>query len=181
MNKNLDNVLFDVDPQQPRRQVTVMTPAQRQQQLVAAQQLTAQQREAQVLYLTLLAQDGVVTQVTTPTSGDDIDDEYTQLFKNDTNLPVRVQVFADLVTPGCGAVLSTNNDKSNSGKFDTLSLTANGRVESVSIIVLPTYSVWTREFNTAFPMSANDALRVRVFDPAKLLSYANLFPQPKNY
>ena len=133
------------------------------------------------MYLTLLAQDGVVTSVLSPASGDDISDEYYALFRNDTNNPVRVQVFADLVTPGCGALLSMTSDKSDAGKFDALSLTANGRVESVSVIVLPTRSVWAREFNTAFPMGSSDKLRVRVFDPALLLSSANLYPQQKGY
>lgn len=175
-----DNVLFDVDSTRPQPRLTA-NPAVRAQQLANERLRQEQQRQAQVLYLQLLTQDGVVTHVTTPTNGNDIDDEYTALYKNDTNNPVRVQVFADLVTPGCGAVLSTNSDRSNSGKFDALTLTANGRVESVSVIVLPTMAVWAREFNTAFPMSGSDVLRVRVFDPAKLISYANLYPQQKGF
>ena len=143
-------------------------------------------REQQVLYLTLLAQGGAggpVTEVTMPVNGDFIEADYKALFTNNTNNPVRVQVFADLVTPGCGAILSLTRDRSDVGKYDVLSLTANGRVESVTTIVLPTYSIWARDFDAAvFPMQVVDTLRVRVFDPAKLISYGNLYPElQRNY
>ena len=135
------------------------------------------ERQADVLYLSLLCQSGgVVTEVTMPITGNQITNEYTAIFKNTTNNPVRVQAFADLVTPGCGAILSLTSDKGDQGKFDALALVANGRTESVSVIVLPGFAVWARNFNNAFfPMLVTDTLRMRVFDPMKLISYANLF------
>jgi hypothetical protein len=181
---------FDVDSRSsfpaPTRQV-VLTPGAPQltpQMLAAQAQAQAQadadrMRQAQVLYLTLLAQGGgPVTEVTAPINGDFIENDYKPIFVNNTSNPVRVQVFADLVSPGCGAFLSFTRDLSDVGKFDTLSLTANGRVESVTAIILPTYSVWARDFNAQFfPMQAVDVLRVRVFDPMKLISYAQLYPE----
>lgn len=175
-NFDPDCDIYDV-PSQPRPldplAPTLASPADR------AGFRLEQQREYQLrlAYLSMLAQATTITEVTTPMTGDDISDEYIALYKNNTNNPVRVQVFADLATPGCGAILSTVPDKSNAGKVDVLSLTANGRVESVPVIILPTMSIWAREFNVAFPMSGFDVLRVRVFDPAKLLSYANLYPK----
>lgn len=148
-------------------------------QMAAARaEMDRRRREEQILYLTLLAQNGPVTEVTQPTNGDRITSEYTELLRNNTNNPVRVQVFADLVNPGVGVLLSTSSDASNNGKIDELSLTANGRTESVFVILLPTYSLWVRDRDPAFfPMQANDVVRVRVFDPAKLISYANLYPR----
>jgi len=138
-------------------------------------------RQQQVFYLTLLTQGaagGLVTEVTPPIDGDAIDSQYAPIFTNNTNNPVRVQVFADLVTPGCGAILSFTRDQSDVGKFDVLSLTANGRTESVTAVILPTFSVWARDFQPVFfPMLGVDVLRVRVFDPMKLLSYAELYPE----
>lgn len=146
----------------------------------AALEAARRAREDQVLYLTLLAQGGSggpVTEVTSPIDGDFITAEYKSLFRNDTNNPVRVQVFADLTNPGVGVILSLTNDRSDAGKIDALSLTANGRLESVTTIVLPTYSLWGRDFDpTFFPMQANDVLRIRVFDPAKLINYGQLYP-----
>lgn len=171
-NFDPDCDIYDV-PSQPRP-LDPLTPT-----LAPRQPVAVPDRELQLrmLYLGMLAQATTITEVTTPMTGDDISDEYVSLYKNNTNNPVRVQVFADLATPGCGAILSTTPDKSNAGKVDVLALVANGRVESVSLIVLPTMSVWAREFNVAFPMSGFDVLRVRVFDPAKLLSYSNLYPR----
>lgn len=138
-------------------------------------------RQQQVLYLTLLAQGsegGPVTELTSPLDGDFINAEYQPIFTNNTNNPVRIQVFADLVTPGCGAILSFTRDMSDVGKFDVLSLTANGKTESVTAIILPTHAVWARDFQpTFFPMTAADVLRVRVFDPMKLISYGQLYPE----
>jgi hypothetical protein len=135
-------------------------------------------REEQILYLTLLAQNGPVTEVTQPTTGNDITAVYTELFRNNTNNPVRLQVFADFVNPGVGVILSTSADVSDNGKVDELALIANGRTESVQIIVLPTYSLWVKDRDpTFFPMQQTDVVRVRVFDPAKLVSYGNLYPR----
>lgn len=177
MSNNYD---CDYDPPMPPP-VRAAQQAQNRQVAEAAARnkaLNDARREQQVLYLTLLAQNGPVTEVTTPINGDFIEPEYKTLFTNNTNNPVRVQVFADLVTPGCGAVLSLTRDGSDVGKFDVLSLTANGRTESVTTIILPTYSIWAKDFAPAFfPMQANDVLRVRVFDPAKLISYGNLYPE----
>lgn len=149
--------------------------AQRQAQLDAERK-----RQEQVLYLTLLSQGGSggpVTEVSSPITGDFITADYKPLFKNDTNNPVRVQVFADLTNPGCGVILSLTQDRSDVGKIDALSLTANGRTESVTTILLPTYSLWGRDFDaTFFPMQGNDVLRIRVFDPAKLINYGQLYP-----
>jgi len=151
----------------------------------AAQQRQAQldaerKRQEQVLYLTLLSQGGSggpVTEVSSPITGDFIEADYKELFRNDTNNPVRVQVFADLTTPGCGVILALTRDRSDVGKIDALSLTANGRTESVTTILLPTYSLWGRDFDaTFFPMTAADVLRIRVFDPAKLINYGQLYP-----
>lgn len=137
-----------------------------------------QVREEQILYLTLLAQNGPVSEVTQPISGNQISAIYSELFRNNTNNPVRLQVFADFVNPGVGVILSTSSDSSDNGKIDELALIANGRTESVSIIILPTYSLWLRDRDaTFFPMQANDVVRVRVFDPAKLVSYGNLYPR----
>lgn len=151
----------------------------------AAQQRQAmldaeRKRQEQVLYLTLLAQGGSggpVTEVSPPITGDFITAEYQELFRNTTNNPVRVQVFADLTNPGTGVILSLTRDRSDVGKIDALSLTANGRTESVTTILLPTYSLWGRDFDaTFFPMQSNDVLRIRVFDPAKLINYGQLYP-----
>lgn len=135
-------------------------------------------REEQILYLTLLAQAGPVSEVTQPISGNQISGVYSELFRNNTNNPVRLQVFADFVNPGVGVILSTSSDASDNGKIDELALIANGKTESVSVIVLPTYSLWVRDRDPVFfPMQANDVVRVRVFDPAKLVSYGNLYPR----
>ncbi len=167
-----DEGCFDLPDNRP-------VPVPRNQQEAVAQAVAAERtRQAQVLYLSLLCQStGVVTEVTSPKNGDDISDEYVELFMNNTNNPVRVQVFADLVTPGCGVFLSTTRDKSEQGKYDVLNLTANGRTESVSIIVLPTYAIFGRDFNAAIPMQGVDVIRFRIFDPAKLISYSTLYPQ----
>jgi hypothetical protein len=135
-------------------------------------------REEQVLYLTLLSQQGPVSEVSQPVNGDNIEAYYTPLYKNNTNNPVRVQVFADFTNPGVGVVLSTSSDASDNGKVDELSLTANGKTESVFVILLPTYSLWVRDRDAAFfPMQGNDIVRVRIFDPAKLVAYGNLYPR----
>lgn len=137
-------------------------------------------RQQQVLYLTLLAQGGAggpVTEVSSPITGDFIEADYKELFRNTTNNPVRVQVFADLTNPGVGVILALTRDRSDVGKIDALSLTANGRTESVTTILLPTYSLFGRDFDaTFFPMQANDVLRIRVFDPTKLINYGQLYP-----
>ena len=136
-------------------------------------------REAQVLYLTLLAQGGSggpITELSTPVTGDKLLNTYTMLLKNNTNNPIRVQVFANLVTPGCGVVLSFASDASDAAKFDELSLTANGRTESVTVILLPTYSIWGKQFALGFPAGATDVFRMRVFDPQKLINISNLYP-----
>lgn len=160
-------------------------PQQTQQVLEAIHQrdLAAQQREAQVLYLTLLSQGGAggpVTEVTQPYNGDFIEANYKKLYENNTNNPIRLQVFAEFTTPGCGVNLSLTADRSDVGKFDVLSLTANGRTESVTVIVPPTRAIWARDFDPVnFPMQDVDVLRVRVFDPMKLISFGNLYPTLK--
>jgi hypothetical protein len=156
-----------------------MQPAAQTAQAVAvAMDKQRQLREAQILYLTMLTQNGPVTETTSPISGDYIEAGYTAIFRNDTNNPVRVQAFADFTNPGVGAILSLSSDASDAGKIDTLSLTANGRTESVTTIILPTFSLWAKDFDPQFfPMQGNDVLRLRVFDPAKLLSYWNLYPK----
>lgn len=169
---NREEGCFDVDSHAP-------PPAPRTRGEAQSQNIAEERaRQANVLYLSLLCQsNGVVTEVTAPKTGDDISDEYSELFKNDTNNPVRVQVFADLATPGCGVILSTTRDKSEQGKYDVLSLTGNGRSEAVSIIVLPTFSIFGRDFAAGIPMAGIDVIRFRIFDPAKLLSYISLYPQ----
>ena len=93
-------------------------------------------------YLSLLCQGlDIVTEVSVPVAGDEVQDTYTELYKNNTNNPIRVQVFAELVVPGCGANLSTSNNGADSDKYDVLSLTANGRTESVGIVLLPTLPI----------------------------------------
>lgn len=145
----------------------------------APQQASAERtRQAQVLYLTLLSQGGAggpVTEVTSPITGDTITDDYAPIFTNNTNNPVRVQVFSDFINPGVGAFLSLTRDRSDVGKIDELALTANGRTESVTTILLPTYSLWARNRDVVFPMQSTDVLRIRVFDPMKLISYSNLY------
>jgi hypothetical protein len=175
---------YDVDPVRAvaPRTVAPQTSAAERAAITAAQTAALERRrQEQVLYLTLLAQGsngGPVTEVTSPINGDFINAEYQPIFTNNTNNPVRIQVFADLVSPGCGAILSFTRDLSDVGKFDVLSLTANGRTESVTALILPTYSVWARDFQPVFfPMLAVDILRLRVFDPMKLLSYGNLYPE----
>lgn len=137
-------------------------------------------RQAQVLYLTLLSQGGLggpVTEVTSPISGTSLTNEYTSIFTNNTNNPVRVQVFSDYTNPGVGVTLSLTRDRSDVGKIDELALTANGRTDSVTTILMPTYSLWARNRDPIFPLQANDVVRIRVFDPAKLINYSNLYPQ----
>ena len=155
-----------------------MQRVQEQAQQAQAMDKQRQMREAQILYLTMLTQNGPITETTSPITGTQIEAGYIPIFRNDTNNPVRVQAFADFVNPGVGAVLSLSSDNSDSGKIDTLSLVANGRVESVTTIILPTFSLWAKDFDpTFFPMQPNDIIRLRVFDPAKLLSYWNLYPK----
>ena len=135
-------------------------------------------RQLQILYLSLLAQSGnLVTEVTSPINGDQIGEAYSPIFTNTSNVPIRVQAFADFTNPGVGVVLSTTRDQSDVGKVDEMSLTANGRVETVGVILMPTYSLWVRDRDpNFFPMQTNDIVRVRVFDPSKMISYSNLFP-----
>lgn len=155
-----------------------VAPARQQPKPVVASKVA--QRAGVLNYLSLLCQGlDIVTEVSVPVAGDEVQDTYTELYKNNTNNPIRVQVFAELVVPGCGANLSTSNNGADSDKYDVLSLTANGRTESVGIVLLPTMSIWMRNFNTAIPMTAADILRVRIFDPMKLLSYAALYPELK--
>lgn len=131
-----------------------------------------------VLYMQLLCQSlDVITEVSTPITGDSIEDHYTAIYVNNTNNPIRVQVFADLVTPGCGALLSTSPNDGDSDKYDALTLTANGRTESVGIILMPTMKIYAKNFQPLIPMAAIDVIRVRVFDPMKLMSFARLYPQ----
>lgn len=170
--------LYDVEAQRAPSPQQQSAAQQRAAAQAAQAALLEKRRQEQVLYLTLLAQNGPVTEVTSPITGDFIENDYKPIYTNNTNNPVRIQVFADLVNPGCGAFLSMTRDLSDVGKFDVLSLTANGRTESVTTIVLPTYSIWARDFNSAFfPMQGNDVLRVRVFDPAKLINYGQLYPE----
>jgi hypothetical protein len=180
-----------MQPQEPDRYDSVVVSGGKK--VLTPQEQAAQAKQAQaervaakrvrtnesVQYLSLLAQsNGIVTEVTPPVNGDGIESYYTKLFTNDTNGAVRLQVFADFVNPGVGVVLSLTADASDVGKVDELSLTANGKVESISVIVLPTFSLFVRDRDAAFfPMQANDVIRVRVFDPAKLLSYSNLYPE----
>jgi hypothetical protein len=137
-------------------------------------------RQQQVLFLSLLCQSGVggpVTEVSPPVNGDWMNNGYQELFRNTTNNLIRVQAFAEFTTPGCGAILSLTPDLSDVGKYDVLSLTANGRTESVTTILLPGFSIYARDFNTAIPMQGVDQLRIRAFDPMKLISFSNLYPQ----
>lgn len=158
-------------------------PQQTQQVLDAIRRRDAdyERRSAQVLYLTLLSQGGAggpVTEVTQPYNGDFIEADYKRLFTNNTNNPVRAQVFAEFTTPGAGVNLSLTADRSDVGKFDVLALTANGRTESVTVIVPPTTSIWARDLDPVnFPMQDVDVLRIRIFDPMKLLSFGNLYPE----
>lgn len=132
-------------------------------------------------YLSLLAQSaGVATEITPPITGDNIEALYLPVFTNNTNGAVRVQVFADFVNPGVGVVLSLTQDASDVGKVDELALIANGKTESVSVILMPTFSLFMRDRDAQFfPMQATDVVRVRVFDPAKLLAYDNMYPVMK--
>ena len=152
----------------------------RQAALQAAKEARREQREEQGLFLNLLAQSsGTITEISPPINGDFVEADYKAAFTNTANNPVRVQVFADFTNPGVGAILSLTRDGSDVGKFDQLSLTANGRTESISIVLLPTYSLWVRDLDAAFfPMQGNDILRVRIFDPSKLFSYGQLFNNP---
>lgn len=182
-NYDYDDECFDIDSS--RSHPAPSRNASPQEALQAAQgsknDLAAERaRQAQVFYLTLLCQNGPVTEVTSPVVGTLIEDEYVELYKNNTNNPVRVQAFADLITPGCGAILSLTRDKGDQGKVDVLALVANGRTESVQVILMPTTSLWVRNFRfTAFPMTVDDTIRVRVFDPMKLLSFNTLYPMSK--
>lgn len=132
-------------------------------------------------YLSLLAQSAqIVTEITPPITGANIEAIYTPLYTNNTNGAVRVQVFADFVNPGVGVVLSLTQDASDIGKVDELALVANGKTESVSVMLMPTFTLWMRDRDaTFFPMLANDVIRVRLFDPAKLLAYDKLYPVQK--
>lgn len=152
----------------------------RQEAIAAAKQARREAREEQGLFLSLLSQsNGTITEISPPINGDFVEADYKAMFTNTANNPVRVQVFADFTNPGVGAILSLTRDGSDVGKFDQLSLTANGRTESINIVLLPTYSLWVRDLDaTFFPMQGNDILRVRVFDPAKLFSYGQLFNNP---
>lgn len=148
--------------------------------LEAQRQARRDAREEQGLFLNLLAQsNGTITEISPPINGDFVEADYKAMYTNTANNPVRVQVFADFTNPGVGAILSLTRDGSDVGKFDQLSLTANGRTESINVVLLPTYSLWVRDLDAAFfPMQGNDILRVRVFDPAKLFSYGQLFNNP---
>ncbi len=173
-----DDDCFDVDNARPLPPPAANAPPE-----VKASFALSEERERQkrVLYLQLLCQGGgPVTEVIGPIIGTALNDEYTSIFKNSTNNPVRVQVFADLTTPGCGARIALSPEKGDQGRVDQLVLAANGRTESVQMILLPTMSVWARQFNNAaFPMVAVDMLRVRIFDPIKLLSFSELYPMAK--
>lgn len=148
--------------------------------LQAAKEARRDQREEQGLFLNLLAQSaGTITEISPPINGDFVDADYKAMYTNTANNPVRIQVFADFTNPGVGAVLSLTRDGSDVGKFDQLALAANGRTESINVVLLPTYSLWVRDLDPKFfPMQGNDILRVRVFDPAKLFSYGQLFNNP---
>lgn len=162
-------------------QVKVQTYEERFASQQAAQRAALQEaRSVQALFLNLITQSaGIVTEISPPINGDFVEGDYKPLFTNTVSNPVRVQVFGDFTNPGAGAVLSLTRDGSDVGKVDQLSLTANGRTESVSVVLLPTYSIWVRDLDpTFFPMQGNDVLRVRVFDPAKLLSYGQMFNNP---
>lgn len=163
----------------------VLTPAEQKAETAKAAAATAAVKKARYFenmqYLSLLAQSAaIVTEITPPINGNAITPDYRPLFTNNTNGAVRVQVFADFVNPGVGVVLSLTQDASDIGKVDELSLTANGKTESISVMLMPTFSLFTRDRDaTFFPMQANDVVRVRVFDPAKLLAYDNLYPVQK--
>lgn len=169
-----NNLDFDIDNLNPQSRARLHNPPQ-----PAVRTQAELAREAQVLYLTLLAQGGAggpITELSPPKAGSAFGAGYTELLKNNTNNPIRVQVFANLATPGCGVVLSFANDGSDASKFDELSLTANGRLESVTVILLPTYSIYGKQFAMGFPMGASDIIRMRIFDPQKLINITNLYP-----
>lgn len=177
-----DDYCFDSNgPRIPRVQPSPRQGQVPGQSIIASKSPADIQRERDLAYITLLATAGdTVTEVTSPKDGDAVEDKYTELFKNNTNNPVRAQVFVLLTTPGAGIKLSTTALAGDQGLYDSLSLTANGRTEAVSIIVLPTMSIYMREFNSAFPMTPQDLIRVRIFDPAKIISYNNLYPKQLN-
>lgn len=135
------------------------------------------QRAAAELYLSLLIQaKDVFTEMESPKQGSDFTDDYSELFVNNTNNFVRVQVFADFITPGTGIVVALKPDRSDVGKVDVLALTANGKTESVSVILPANSKLYAKNMDSVFPLAAGDTIRVRLFDPTKLLSANKLFP-----
>jgi len=137
--------------------------------------------QGQILYLQLLAQsNGIVTEVSAPITGDVIalqKGRYLEVYNNKTNNPIRVQVFADIISPGAGIVLSTSASQGDGDKVDQLVLTANGHTESISVILMGNSRLYGRDFDNAnFPLALQDAVRIRIFDPARLLSYVKMFP-----
>lgn len=142
----------------------------------ASAPLSAPNYALQLAYLNVLATASSFTDVMAPIQGAFFDDSYNIIYANKGTAPIRIQIFGDFVTPGGGVILTTSPDASNSNKFDVLSNTANGRVESVPMILLPGQTVYGRTLDyTNFPMTNQDIIRARIFDVSKLLTVGRLY------
>lgn len=89
---------------------------------------------------------------------------YQKLFSNDTPREIRVQVFCEFGVPGEGVKLALNSNSNDTGKVDELAATANGKSESVGIILRSGETLWAAPYG-GVPMTAGTVVRARVFDP----------------
>jgi len=142
--------------------------------------LTELRRAYNLQYISMIAQSDVVTDVGAPFACDAIGttDRYLPLIVNETDNPIRMQVVAEFTTPGATVKLAYASDSSDRAKIDVLGLTANGRVLSVPIILGGGETLFVNTADSSFPLAADDVLRVRIFDAARLLSVLASNPPP---
>lgn len=141
-------------------------------------QLKREERDAQLFYLQLLTCSGnAANDVVAAIDGTQIKTTYTELYMNNTSNPVRVQVFVSLITAGGGIKLSLTSDGADLNFLDELALVANGKSESIQIVLPSNTKLYAKSYDpTNFPLVAGDKIRVRQFDPARLLSFGGLYP-----
>ena len=143
--------------------------------------LAAQEKSYALGYLSMVAQSDGITNALPPFYGDVIgaSSKYFPLVSNKTDNPIRVELLAELTNPGVGFKFAFSRDSSDVGKIDVLALIANGRVQSVPIILGGGQTLWVASHDTTFTLQDDDVLRIRVFDPAQLLARVAIRP-PQN-
>lgn len=89
-------------------------------------------------------------------------DLFVSLYKNNKPWPVSCRVQATFATPGVKVDLSLTGTVE--GRVDQLANAADGKSESVQILLLPEQTLWINTAETGIALTSSDIFRTRVTD-----------------